>query len=119
MSRVRVAYPILNRKQVVDRLRETCVDLARKLPISLVILFGSYASGRNTAGSDIDLLVVYRGDRMEDAYNLVVDSIRLPRLEPRIYTEEEFHLLLAGSPRFAEVLTKEGIAIMGRLRGAE
>lgn len=113
MARVSVTYPSLGRADVVERLREACVRLEGKLPISRMILFGSYAQDRYTAGSDIDLLVVYRGGERDDAYKVVVDEVGLPRLEPRVYTEEQFAGVMAASPRFAEVLAREGIVIVG------
>jgi predicted nucleotidyltransferase len=113
MARVRVTYPALGRVDVVEKLREGCRGLEGKLPISRIILFGSYAQGRYTAGSDIDLIVVYKGREREDAYKTVVNEMGLPRLEPRLYTEEEFDALMKESPRFAEVLAKEGIVIIG------
>jgi len=78
-----------------------------------MILFGSYAKNRYTAASDIDILIIYRGQERDDAFKVVMDQLRLPRLEPRIYTEEQFSELLMSSPKFAEVLAKEGIIITG------
>ena len=113
MAQVRVIYPSLSRAEVVERLRKGYANLERRLPVSRIILFGSYAKDRYTAGSDIDIIVVYRGRERDDAYKTVVNEVRLPRLEARVYTEEEFDALMAGSPRFADVLAKEGILITG------
>jgi predicted nucleotidyltransferase len=113
MSRVSVTYPSLSRAEVVERLKEACARLEGKLPISRMVLFGSYAQNRYTAGSDIDVVVVYKGRARDDAYKALMDAARLPRLEPRIYTEEQFATLTAASPHFAEVLAREGIAIVG------
>jgi len=117
MSQVRVTYPTLNRSQVIEKLNHARADLARKLPISRMILYGSYAQDRHTAGSDIDLVVVYRGKPREDAYKLVIEEIRLPRLEPKLYTEEQFSTLILSSRRFADMLDREGITIRGDVRG--
>lgn len=110
-SRVRVTYPALARRQIVERLRQARIRLETKLPVSEMILYGSYAQDRYTVGSDIDIVVVYEGPPMEDAYKLVMDEIGLPRLEPKVYTREQFDALVAKSPRFAEALSKEGIKI--------
>jgi len=40
-----------------------------------------------------------------------VTEVALPRLEPRIYTEEGFTALKMRSPRFAQILEKEGVVI--------
>lgn len=111
MARVKVAYPSLTRAEVVERLRKASVNLGKKLPVVKVVLFGSYAQDRYTAASDIDVLVIYRGQKRDQAFKLVMDEVRLPRLEPRICTEEEFNSLLTESPRFAKVLAEEGITI--------
>jgi len=111
MSRVRVTYPSLSRSQVVEKLRQAHIGLKARLPVSEMILYDSYAQDRHTAGSDIDIVVVYDGPPREDAYRLVVDEIGLPRLEPKVYMKEQFDMLVARSPRFAEVLSKEGIRI--------
>jgi predicted nucleotidyltransferase len=113
VAQVKVTYPSLSRAEVVDRLRKGYANLTPRLLVSRIILFGSYAKERYTAGSDIDVIVVYRGRARDDAYKTVVNEMGLPRLEARVYTEEEFNALLAGSPRFAEMLAKEGILIAG------
>jgi predicted nucleotidyltransferase len=113
MPRVLVTYPSLSRADIVKRLKAACIRLEGKLPISRMILFGSYAVGRYTAGSDIDVVVVYKGVKRDDAYKALMDEAGLPKLEPRVYTEEQFATMLAASPRFAEVLAREGIVIVG------
>jgi len=113
MSQVRVAYPSLSKSQLIEKLRQACVSLKGKLSISRMILYGSYAQDRYTAGSDIDLVVVYRGKPTEDAYKLVMEEIRLPRLEPKLYTEEQFSTLIRSNPRFADMLDREGVTIPG------
>jgi len=79
-----------------------------------MILFGSYARNRYTAGSDIDVLLVYRGKERNDAYKVIMNEIRLPNLEPRVYTEEQFTAMISASPTFAETLAREGLVIFGK-----
>jgi len=83
MARVSVAYPSLSRSEVVERQREGRIRSEGKLPISRMILFGSYARGRYTAGRDV--VVVYGGSERYDAYKVVMNEVRVPRLEPRVY----------------------------------
>jgi predicted nucleotidyltransferase len=111
MSQVRVTFPILTKDKVIRALKEARPDLEKKLHVSRIVLYGSYAQGRYTAGSDIDVIVVYRGAERGDAYKLVVEEIDLPRLEPKVYTEEQFRLLMTRSLKFAETIQKEGIVI--------
>lgn len=111
MSQARVTYPTLSRDQIIERLGWSRVSLEKKLPISKMILYGSYAENRHTAGSDIDIVVVYEGKERADAYRLVMEKICLPRLEPKVYTEEQFNALIAQSPKFAETLREKAVAI--------
>lgn len=68
---VRVVYPRHNRETLVAELRPLLLALREVLPLRQVVLFGSWAAGRATAFSDIDLLVVYTGPRQPDAYQTV------------------------------------------------
>jgi len=119
MSQVRVTYPSLSRSEVIEKLRKARISLKGKLPVSRMILYGSYAQDRYTAGSDIDVIVAYAGKPREDAYKLVTDEVRLPRLEPKVYTEEQFNALIAANSRFAETLDKEGVMIPETAKGGK
>jgi predicted nucleotidyltransferase len=70
-------------------LRRGARDLSAKLPLCRVVLFGSYASGRFTAASDVDVLVVYSGEPRDDSFQTVRGMLDLHGLEPHIYTEDE------------------------------
>ena len=87
---VKVFYPPWNRKALLVRLREGVIPLREVLPLVRVVLFGSYARGRQTVASDIDLLVVYAGAVRGDAYALIRRTLDLRRLEPHVYAEEEY-----------------------------
>ncbi|MGQ9608962.1 MAG: nucleotidyltransferase domain-containing protein [bacterium] len=87
---VKVFYPKLTKAEVIQILKDRLEDLYKKLPITKVVLFGSYAKGNYTVGSDIDILIIYRGKKQVDDYVLVKKLLDLPRLEPHIYTMEEY-----------------------------
>jgi predicted nucleotidyltransferase len=87
---VKVFYPPWTREALLVRLREGVAALREVLPLVGVVLFGSYARGRQTVASDIDLLVVYAGAVRGDAYALVRRTLGLRRLEPHVYAEEEY-----------------------------
>lgn len=89
-SSVKVFYPKLSHAEVISRLRAGVRELEKQLPLVYVVLFGSYAKGNYTVGSDIDLLVVYAGPERPNAYGLVKHTIGLPRLEPHLYTQTEY-----------------------------
>ncbi len=55
-----------------------------------MVLFGSYASGRFTAASDVDLLVVHQGAPRDEAYATVRKILDLSHLEPHVYTLEAY-----------------------------
>ncbi len=58
---VRVFYPRFNKEEIIHLITKNLGNLKRELPLSLVVLFGSYATGNYTLASDVDLLVVYEG----------------------------------------------------------
>jgi hypothetical protein len=87
---VRVFYPEFDRTEVIQTLLERLRELEKRLPLVRVTLFGSYARGNYTVASDIDLLVVYAGEKREDVYALVKQALGFPRLEPHLYTEAEY-----------------------------
>ena len=86
---VRVFYPQHDRDGVIRALREHLEALVARLPVSRVVLFGSYARDRYTVASDLDVLIVYRGEPRDDAYAISKRTLRIPRLEPHLYTEAE------------------------------
>ena len=86
---VRIFYPQLSSEEIVSRLVAGVRAVQRSLPLVRVILFGSYAAGNYMVGSDVDLLVVYKGKVRPDAYRLVKQAMGVPRLEPHVYTEQE------------------------------
>lgn len=92
-SSVRVFYPKLNREKVVEILEERIGKLEKLLPLVRVVLFGSYAKGTYTVGSDLDLLVVYAGRPREDAYAVAKKALGLPRLEVHPFTNEEYEAM--------------------------
>jgi predicted nucleotidyltransferase len=60
------------------------------LPLIRAALFGSYASGRHTAASDIDVLLVYAGPRRSDAFALAKRALDIRGLEPHVLCEQDF-----------------------------
>lgn len=109
-SSVKVFYPRYRHPQLVEVLQEKLPQLATVLPLRRVVLFGSWATGRETAFSDIDLLVIYSGPRREEAYKLARESLNLRGLEPHIYSEEETEKMKPTLDR----MTKDGIILFPR-----
>lgn len=67
--------------------------LAARVPLREAVLFGSCASNRHTIASDVDLLIVYRGPERDDVFDLAKQLIRVPRLEPHVYSASEAEAL--------------------------
>jgi predicted nucleotidyltransferase len=107
-SSVKIFYPTLSQAEVVSRLQAGMRELEKQLPLVYVVLFGSYAKGNYTVGSDIDLLVVYRGEARPDAYACVKKILDLPRLEPHVYTEAEYERLRETLRK----MTEDGIVLV-------
>lgn len=93
MSSVRVFWPRYSREELLAQLRAGLGALGRVLELRQAVLFGSWAKGRQTAASDVDLLVVYGGPHRPDAYGLCRRHVRVRGLEPHVYSEEEFAAL--------------------------
>ena len=89
-SSVKVFYPPFSREEVLALLQQRIVALQEKLALKRVMLFGSYDRGKQTAVSDVDLLVIYAGQHREEAYALVKRTLNIRRLEPHVYTEGEY-----------------------------
>jgi len=69
-------------------LRERLPLLGKRLPLVRVVLFGSWSTGRHTPASDVDLLVIYRGEQREDASS-VVKTPEVSRLLMRLLDARE------------------------------
>src|SRR5215470_14693648 len=104
---VKVFYPPWNREALLARLREGVPALQEVLPLARVVLFGSYARGRQTVASDIDVLVVYAGAVRGDAYGLVRRTLDLRCLEPHVYAEEKY----APVSEMLEHMVQNGITV--------
>lgn len=101
-SSVKVFYPRCNRAELVALLRERLLPLATVLPLKRVSLFGSWAQGKATAFSDVDLLVIYADPPREDAYQVVRRSLKLRGLEPHVYSEQQANAMRATLERMTE-----------------
>ncbi len=92
-SSVRIFYPRFEKEELIQELQKKIEELSGKLPLSLVVLFGSYAQGRYTVASDVDLLVVYGGKERRDAFATAKRTLNIPLLEPHVYSEDAYEKL--------------------------
>jgi predicted nucleotidyltransferase len=109
-SSVQVFYPKLSREELIQAINKNLEELKKRLPLLLVVLFGSYARGNYTVASDVDLLVVYEGERKEEAYAIVKRILDIPHLEPHVYSEREYK----GAKDAIKNMIKDGVVILGR-----
>jgi len=76
--------------------------------VEKIILFGSYATGKQTAASDIDLLVVIDSNICDKdrAYKILRKGISLKMVELHILSKEEYQSMK--ETRWIKVIEKEG-----------
>jgi predicted nucleotidyltransferase len=106
-SSVTISFPRYDREELVERLEQGAASLREHLPLQRVVLFGSWASGRATAASDVDVLVVYDDPLREDAFALVKKTLPLRGVEPHVYTTKEVEQMASVIDR----MTEEGLPI--------
>jgi predicted nucleotidyltransferase len=104
---VKVFYPSFKIEELLLLLKERIKGLQVSFPLKRVMLFGSWSKGRETAFSDIDLLVIYEGQVRDDAYKMVWRCLNLRGLELHVYSEDEAEKL---RPTL-ESMTKDGILL--------
>ncbi|MCU0726364.1 MAG: nucleotidyltransferase domain-containing protein [Planctomycetes bacterium] len=97
---------------VREAARRWALDLLAVRPeVQRAGYFGSYATGREGVGSDLDLVVVLdaSGETFERR-GLLFDCSTLPvPCDLLVYTRDEFAALLSRGGRFAEELTSRAV----------
>ena len=89
--------------------------------IRLALVYGSVVLGTDTAGSDVDLLVVADGVMLEELYDVLspVEASLARRISPTLYTSTEFNeRKAAGSHFLTNVLAGEHLILIGEEDGA-
>ena len=82
----------MDKAQVIERVKQYAEALAHELPVTQVILFGSYVSGQPHEDSDIDVAVVLRDVAVAD-YLAVLKRLCVlrtpidPMIEPHLVLE--------------------------------
>jgi len=112
---VKISYPQFSREELISVLDEGATRLSEKLPLVCVVLYGSYAKNRQTAASDVDLLVVYLDPKKEDDYSIVWDTFGIAILEPHIYTASQYANLIRQKAWLPSDVQQSGILIFGNL----
>lgn len=94
----------------MDRKAKELLEFFRLLPdVKRVILFGSYASGTQSPGSDIDVCLVVHGEESKDGIRETIAGkvVEMKLLiHPLILTVEEFEIRKQMQPFQETVLRK-------------
>lgn len=99
---------------LAEPIRQALEAFAERVELALV--YGSVVEGTDTAGSDIDLLVVADGVMLEEVYAALspVETGLARRISPALYTPREFNeRRAAGNPFLTNVLAGEHIVLIG------
>jgi uncharacterized protein len=112
---VKISYPKFSRDELVSLLNQRSKKLSKILPLVCVVLFGSYAKKRQTAASDIDVLVVYEDPKKENDYSIVWDALNIPMLEPHVFSLSEYAKQIKDKTWLPNVARREGVPIYGEL----
>lgn len=102
---------------LADPIRQALQPLARK--IDLALIYGSVARGEAHAGSDVDLLVVSDDLTLEQLYSRIVAAEKAlgRRVNPTMYTPEEFRKRRQSSSFVQKVLAGSVIPLIGTIDG--
>lgn len=97
-------------KTELDKIVRRVVDVYRP---EKIILFGSYAYGRPSADSDLDLLIIKKTserfiDRWTNVRKIVSDPKRSIPFEPLVLTPQEVKERLAIGDQFIEEIMTKG-----------
>jgi DNA-binding transcriptional ArsR family regulator len=97
---------------LIDVLRDELAPLASKINVAAV--YGSMASGTETSGSDIDLLIIGSVKMIELASSLEQATGKLWRqINPTLYTSKEFTQKARGSHFVQSILGKPLLFVIG------
>jgi len=99
-------------------IRRVVAQLRKRYHPTQVILFGSYAYGRPTHDSDVDLLIIkdtakpfHR--RLFDVRRLVSPVLRGHPFEPIVVTPKELRQRLAKGDQFFQEIVRKGQSVYG------
>ena len=104
---------------VSETLPQAVRRIARRLRPEKIILFGSYAYGKPTADSDVDLLVVMKTRMQRKDRSWAVPRLLIPRPFPVdiiVKTPGEIGRALAKGDFFIEEITTQGKVLYERRR---
>lgn len=115
--KIPVVTPIGSRAPVSETLPLAVKRIAETLHPEKIILFGSYAYGNPTPDSDVDLLVVMKGDEPEIERYLAVSRLLRPRsfaVDILVKTPQEIKTAIRKGDFFIEEIATQGKVLYER-----
>ena len=108
---VKIRYP-KNREEVIKLVNKWIESLVSKFSIHSVILFGSYAKGSHTYGSDTDILLIYKKElSFEQAMSLALTISSEIDWQIHSYSLDEFNEGLANKNAFFDTILRDGLVL--------
>lgn len=103
-------------EEIIKRLRMISSHLKQEYKAERVILFGSYAKGKPTEDSDIDLLVISETNegfykRMASVRGIIRDLRNGLPIAPIVLTSQEIEGRLEMGDQFIKEIIEEGIPL--------
>jgi len=104
-----------------QQIREICRIWTEHADPEKIIVFGSAARGQMTPDSDLDFLVVWRGDafpnnRRRASYLMLAlpDDVRVP-IDVVVLTPEQYETALSDPRTFVSEIVREGMMVYERV----
>lgn len=108
---VKIRYP-KNKDEVIELVNIWIEKLVNKFSIHTVVLFGSYAKGTYTYGSDTDILLIYNEEvSFEQAMSLALGISSEIDWQIHIYSLDDFNEGLANKMVFFQTILNDGLVL--------
>ncbi|MBI2852240.1 MAG: nucleotidyltransferase domain-containing protein [Chloroflexi bacterium] len=110
---------MIKNKKIQKLIQEVVEKIKAEYQPEKIILYGSYAYGKPTEDSDIDLFIIKetdkrRVDRFVELSRLLHDSQRRISIQPMVYTPDEIKKRLAIGDQFVEEVLAKGEVLYAR-----
>lgn len=92
----------------IDQIRDNCATVFKEFPVEYCYLFGSYAKGKATEASDVDLLIATSVSGIK-FYDLVEAIREVLQKKVDVLNREQ----LSDNPELINEILKDGIKIYG------
>lgn len=92
----------------IDQIRDSCTTVFKEFPVEYCYLFGSYAKGKATEASDVDLLIATSVSGIK-FYDLVEAIREVLQKKVDVLNREQ----LSDNPELINEILKDGIKIYG------